>query len=1118
MRKLAIVLGIAIVAIVALLFALPLFIPAETVRKELAAQLSQAAGRPVTIDGDVSISVLPTVRFSARGIEIPRMGGGENAFSLESVSFGLSPFALLGGKVVLDGVTLGKPKVLVEVAPDGSTNWSAAAPAAAKPAPAAAPAQTGAAGGDQVGTLIGETVDKTPAPATAQPSAPAENPLAILDRLRLGTIRIVDGTLIYRDRASGRESRLDAINLDLDVPGSSGLLDARGSFDWQGLATRLDLGAGRPADPAKIAAIPVELHLTSDAFDIAAKGTALPTGGTFDGTLTANGSSLAAIAERLGVALPAGKAFGERYSAEVAAKVAPTTIDVPRFAVTATGLDASGGAKVVLGGARPALGLRLAIAKLDLDAFRGPAGAQPAKSAATNAAKTAPAASAPAAADAGGAKLPKAKPGAAAPTAPAVAAGDAIDFSPLSLVDANVALTAKSISAGPATITDLATDVTLADRVLQASVKRLAMAGASASGAVTIDARQPAAGIAGSVKASGIDLAKMAALAGVSQPLAGRAGLDISFTTRGATVAAIAGALDGKGSLSLADGSVGGLGLAASFGGDKSADQITDIALTAQFASLANPVALNGGLTWRGERFTLSGSVAPRALIAGTAGAVAIKASSSRLTFGFDGSASPKGIGSGRVQVATPSLRNLLAWIGRPLSGGGGLQAFSFDGPVTLAADSVAFDKANIVLDGTRGVATGKVAYGGAKPSINAGLALSVLDLRPYLQSAGVAPAKPGAPAPAGAPPAAAPAAAGGGWSTSPLGFDGLKAADAALNVRADQILLDSLKIGQTTLAATLKDGVLKANLSPMTLYGGSGSGVLTINGAAPVPTVDASFALKNLAARPFLTDAIGFTRIEGTAALDFALSTSGKSELDLVSRLGGKGSIGFTNGAILGIDIPQIVTALNNGILEGWQAGTGKTAFSALTGTFTIANGILTNNDLAMAGPLFRLTGAGRVDLPRRTLSYRVDPKVVASLETQDAQGANLAGFNVPVIIEGPWAKPRIYPDIKGILQDPAGALKQLKALGGGLSKLGKPGAAAQGGTAAAPAEAPLVDQNGKINKQRAVEEAIKLLGGQKQQQPAQPQAAQPQQAQPQQAPSTADQATQLLNQLLRN
>ncbi|MQT13236.1 AsmA family protein [Segnochrobactrum spirostomi] len=1118
MRKLAIVLGIAIVAIVAVLFALPMFIPAETVRKELAAQLSQAAGRPVTIDGDVSISVLPTVRFSARGIEIPGMGGGENAFSLESVSFGLSPFALIGGKVVLDGVTLGGPKVLVEVAPDGSTNWTPHSTAAATPAaaPAASPGATAgapAASGDQVGTLIGETAD--------EPPAPAESPLAILDRLRLGTIRIVDGTLIYRDRASGRESRLDAVNLDLDVPGSSGLLDARGSFDWQGLATKLELGAGRPADPAKIAAIPVQLHLTSDAFDIAAKGTALPVGGSFDGTLTANGSSLAAIADRLGVALPAGKAFAERYSAEVTAKVAPTTIDVPRFAVTATGLDASGGAKVVLGGARPALGLRLAIAKLDLDALRGPAGAQPAKSAATNAAKTAPAASAPAAADAGGAKLPKAKPGAAAPAAPAVAAGDAIDFSPLGLVDANVALTAKSISAGPATITDLATDITLADRVLQASVKRLAMAGASASGAITVDARQPAAAMAGSVKASGIDLAKMAALAGVSQPLAGRAGLDISFTTRGATVAAIAGALDGKGSLSLADGSVGGLGLASSFGGDKSADQITDIALTAQFASLANPVALNGGLTWRGERFTLSGSVAPRALIAGTAGAVAIKASSSRVTFGFDGSASPKGIGSGRVQVATPSLRNLLAWIGRPLSGGGGLQQFSFDGPVTLAADSVAFDKANIVLDGSRGVATGKVAYGGAKPSINAGLALSVLDLRPYLQSAGVAPAKPGAPAAVGQPAAApAPAPAAGGWSTSPLGFDGLKAADAALNVRADQILLDSLKIGQTTLAATLKDGVLKANLSPMTLYGGSGTGALTINGAAAVPTVDASFALKNLAARAFLTDAIGFTRIEGTAALDFAVSTSGKSELDLVSRLGGKGSIGFTNGAILGIDIPQIVTALNNGILEGWQAGTGKTAFSALTGTFTIANGILTNSDLAMAGPLFRLTGAGRVDLPRRTLSYRVDPKVVASLETQDAQGANLAGFNVPVIIEGPWAKPRIYPDIKGILQDPAGALKQLKALGGGLSKLGKPGAAAQGGAAAAPGNAPLVDQNGKINKQRAVEEAIKLLGGKTQPtQPAQPQATQPQAQQPQQAaPSTADQATQLLNQLLRN
>ena len=50
--------------------------------------------------------------------------------------------------------------------------------------------------------------------------------------------------------------------------------------------------------------------------------------------------------------------------------------------------------------------------------------------------------------------------------------------------------------------------------------------------------------------------------------------------------------------------------------------------------------------------------------------------------------------------------------------------------------------------------------------------------------------------------------------------------------------------------------------------------------------------------------------------------------------------------------------------------------------------------------------------------------------------------------MIAGPWARPSIYPDIKGILQDPAAAYQQLNRLGGGLVSL--PGAVSPGNGAA--------------------------------------------------------------------
>ena len=50
--------------------------------------------------------------------------------------------------------------------------------------------------------------------------------------------------------------------------------------------------------------------------------------------------------------------------------------------------------------------------------------------------------------------------------------------------------------------------------------------------------------------------------------------------------------------------------------------------------------------------------------------------------------------------------------------------------------------------------------------------------------------------------------------------------------------------------------------------------------------------------------------------------------------------------------------------------------------------------------------------------------------------ESRDLQGLGVPVIVRGSWDRPQIYPDVKGILENPQAALKQLEGLGGGLVK----------------------------------------------------------------------------------
>ncbi|MEI7609444.1 MAG: AsmA-like C-terminal region-containing protein, partial [Rhodospirillaceae bacterium] len=120
--------------------------------------------------------------------------------------------------------------------------------------------------------------------------------------------------------------------------------------------------------------------------------------------------------------------------------------------------------------------------------------------------------------------------------------------------------------------------------------------------------------------------------------------------------------------------------------------------------------------------------------------------------------------------------------------------------------------------------------------------------------------------------------------------------------------------------------------------------------------------------------------------------------------------------------------------------AGSQKTEFAELTGSFTINNGVVTNPDLALKSPLLRVSGAGSVNLPRRTVNYRVQPKLVASLQGQGGV-QNLGGIEVAVIVEGAWDNLSFRPDLESMAKGAAG-----KAVTNILKGQGLPGTLPKG------------------------------------------------------------------------
>lgn len=277
----------------------------------------------------------------------------------------------------------------------------------------------------------------------------------------------------------------------------------------------------------------------------------------------------------------------------------------------------------------------------------------------------------------------------------------------------------------------------------------------------------------------------------------------------------------------------------------------------------------------------------------------------------------------------------------------------------------------------------------------------------------------------------------GAGWSNAKIDFAPLRLINGKFSLSAEQLVYDEIKIRPVTVHVTLNGGKLNATLSKFKLYGGAGDIAISVDASGKTPAQRVKLSLVQFNAYPLLRDAADFEKIEGQGSLHLDLNARGSSQRAIVGALDGSASFEFVNGAIRGVNIARMMRKLGTGIVDGWQGGnTEKTDFASLGASFTLVNGRATTKDLHMVGPLVRMTGAGVVDLPAKQIDFRVDPQLVASLEGQGGQ-TDLAGLGVPVRIVGPWAKPKFYPDLKGILQDPAAAYERFKNFGDGVTKL---------------------------------------------------------------------------------
>jgi len=146
---------------------------------------------------------------------------------------------------------------------------------------------------------------------------------------------------------------------------------------------------------------------------------------------------------------------------------------------------------------------------------------------------------------------------------------------------------------------------------------------------------------------------------------------------------------------------------------------------------------------------------------------------------------------------------------------------------------------------------------------------------------------------------------------------------------------------------------------------------------------------------------------LAGTANVSMSLTGVGLDEQMILQHLNGNGKFSIAQGAVIGLDVNYLIGSAKAVIKNAPAAtNTNQTPFGDLTGTFTVVNGIFTNNDLLVDAPGFVAKGKGVIDL--RNQQLRCDMQLALRSLSPD--------YTIPLIISGTLERPLVTLDPNAI------------------------------------------------------------------------------------------------------
>jgi AsmA protein len=302
------------------------------------------------------------------------------------------------------------------------------------------------------------------------------------------------------------------------------------------------------------------------------------------------------------------------------------------------------------------------------------------------------------------------------------------------------------------------------------------------------------------------------------------------------------------------------------------AEVIRDADLMLSWPNTAAPLIASGGGTWRGNPARFSARLQnPIPMAAGNNSAVTLQAESGLATMSFDGFANLQNFffTNGDLKFETPSMGQLLSWIGARVDPGASMGSMGLSAKLTAKDDHLNFNDAVINFNGNPASGVFEMKPDGRIPALSGTLAFDRLDLASFLSafSVGIGPG-----------------------STRP-GVNFLQQINLDLRLSAKAANAGPLALTEIAAAIRIKDGFAEFDLGDAALAGGRLQGGMKIKEAAGLPDASIRLRFKDLdsarlfgdSGRPVITAPLaGMAEAEGKYAgfLPFLLAARGVLEM----------------------------------------------------------------------------------------------------------------------------------------------------------------------------------------------------------------------------------------------